>query len=472
MIYVYSAVLLLVIILAVCSHGYKKGIFTDTDTREDPLKFLYPTSARILDFLRKYLSIATNVRILIILKQLHVSENAAKESYLFRVKRISVLLLFITLTCMLGILLCIYSSGNGAVTSLERNDYGDGSRSYSLEAEYDGREELVELEVPERKMTDEEIYGLFEASREAIGQAALADNESWENVSSPLNLITEYGKIRISWETDDDDLISYSGELTDELEPGESILINLKAAFKLGDVTEIYMFPAMLTAPTLTEAEALIGAIRKSLDEGGSEYDPEVELPEEIDGKEIRFRKPQGSSRIVVPVLVLAAGAVAFFGYERKLSEKLKERREQMMSDFAEIVFKLSLLYEAGMSIRGAWERIIADSESAGLMATHYAFQEMKLTSEKIKSGISEAAAYGEFGRRCALHRYIKLGNILQQNLMRGTKGMKDLLAQEARDAFEDRKRLAKKKGEEAGTKMLIPMVMKLIGCPILKIVQ
>ena len=107
MIYVYSAVLLLVIILAVCSHGYKKGIFTDTDTREDPLKFLYPTSARILDFLRKYLSIATNVRILIILKQLHVSENAAKESYLFRVKRISVLLLFITLTCMLGILLCI-----------------------------------------------------------------------------------------------------------------------------------------------------------------------------------------------------------------------------------------------------------------------------------------------------------------------------------------------------------------------------
>ena len=51
---------------------------------------------------------------------------------------------------------------------------------------------------------------------------------------------------------------------------------------------------------------------------------------------------------------------------------------------------------------------------------------------------------------------------MLEQNLTKGTKGMKELLAQEVADAFEERKRLARKKGEEASTKMLIPMIMML----------
>ena len=40
---------------------------------------------------------------------------------------------------------------------------------------------------------------------------------------------------------------------------------------------------------------------------------------------------------------------------------------------------------------------------------------------------------------------------------------MKLLLKQEAEDAFEERKRIARKKGEEAGTKMLVPMVLMMV---------
>ena len=39
---------------------------------------------------------------------------------------------------------------------------------------------------------------------------------------------------------------------------------------------------------------------------------------------------------------------------------------------------------------------------------------------------------------------------------------MQQLLKKEVEDAFEERKRIARKKGEEAGTKLLIPMVMML----------
>ena len=49
-----------------------------------------------------------------------------------------------------------------------------------------------------------------------------------------------------------------------------------------------------------------------------------------------------------------------------------------------------------------------------------------------------------------------------EQNLNKGTRGMQQLLKKEVEDAFEERKRIARKKGEEAGTKLLIPMVMML----------
>ena len=51
---------------------------------------------------------------------------------------------------------------------------------------------------------------------------------------------------------------------------------------------------------------------------------------------------------------------------------------------------------------------------------------------------------------------------LLSQNLRKGSKGLTDILEREAADAFEDRKKLAKKLGEEAGTKLMIPLFMML----------
>lgn len=51
---------------------------------------------------------------------------------------------------------------------------------------------------------------------------------------------------------------------------------------------------------------------------------------------------------------------------------------------------------------------------------------------------------------------------MLSQNLKKGTKGITSILNQEADNAFEERKNLAKQLGEEAGTKMLIPMFLML----------
>ena len=51
---------------------------------------------------------------------------------------------------------------------------------------------------------------------------------------------------------------------------------------------------------------------------------------------------------------------------------------------------------------------------------------------------------------------------MLTQNLRKGSKGLSELLRAEADQAFEERKAAAKKRGEEAGTKLLVPMFMML----------
>lgn len=49
-----------------------------------------------------------------------------------------------------------------------------------------------------------------------------------------------------------------------------------------------------------------------------------------------------------------------------------------------------------------------------------------------------------EFGKRCNVMCYIKLGNLLAQNISKGTDNIFQLLKEETEKAFEDRKALAK----------------------------
>ena len=84
----------------------------------------------------------------------------------------------------------------------------------------------------------------------------------------------------------------------------------------------------------------------------------------------------------------------------------------------------------------------------------------MIITNHEILDGESERLAYQKFGERVDLGEYQRLIRILLQNLQTGSRGLCKLLEQES--ALEERKALACKLGEEAGTKMLLPLMMML----------
>ena len=75
-----------------------------------------------------------------------------------------------------------------------------------------------------------------------------------------------------------------------------------------------------------------------------------------------------------------------------------------------------------------------------------WAYEEMVAACNEMRSGIAEARAYERFGRRCEQTCYVRLGTILSGGLQKSSEGMTELLLNEAEEAMEDRRQLAKKK--------------------------
>ena len=114
--------------------------------------------------------------------------------------------------------------------------------------------------------------------------------------------------------------------------------------------------------------------------------------------------------------------------------------------------------------MRKAWERISAVYAGArqGKDKVRPAYEELVKTAVQIGSGQPESKAYHEFGRRCGLQPYIKLSALLEQSQKTGSKQLRPALELEMASAFEQRKNLARKLGEEATTKLLFPLLLML----------
>ena len=146
--------------------------------------------------------------------------------------------------------------------------------------------------------------------------------------------------------------------------------------------------------------------------------------------------------------------------------EKQKKRQQELLMDYAEVVFKLKVFTGAGMTVLNIWKRMVSDYEKQlqeGSGKPRAVYEEMKHTLQQIQYGVSESHAYAEFGKRCRLQPYLKLSSILDQNRKTGTKNFSELLELEMAEAWEQRKNLARRLGEEAGTRLLVPLFLMLL---------
>ena len=147
---------------------------------------------------------------------------------------------------------------------------------------------------------------------------------------------------------------------------------------------------------------------------------------------------------------------------DKDLDKEVEDRQKQMLRDYPNIVSKLLIYFGAGLSIKSAIERIVREYKKEK-KELHFAYEEMDILATKMNSGVSETTAISEFGDRCGIHCYIKLANIIEQNLRRGSKDMVYALKTEVNSAVNTRKNNILKEGSEISTKLLGPMIIMLI---------
>lgn len=390
----------------------------------------------------------------------HIREEKKKRRKTFILCSASFLLLA-------GGLLAADFSDSG-VTTITRPAYGTVQREEEMTLKRaDGTKENVSLSIAPRQLTEEEGIELLEEAYDELVTLLPGENEDLSHISRKLVFCdsNEAGTVQAEWLSLTPELIDSFGEIVkpvDEIsETGEngSILLTLRTGtYETEQEIAVTVFPGQIG-----DNERIRLAAQKALDENAMEE--EARLPDEIEGEKITWYRSGksfswGYLAAGFPLMLLLILEV----YEQRRKDALKDRLRQMERDYSGVLSEFTVLTQAGMNPRTAWERMIKQYESCKKRGgeTRYIYEEMKITWNQISTGCPEGRSYIEFGKRTQLQIYRRFGSFLEQNMRQGTRKLSELLMEEVHEAFELRTRVAKQAGEEAESKLLIPMLLNL----------
>ncbi len=153
------------------------------------------------------------------------------------------------------------------------------------------------------------------------------------------------------------------------------------------------------------------------------------------------------------------------YGTDRDLNKKLHKRHIQIKLDFPDFLNELTLLIDAGMNVSTAWKKIVSENTKERPL-----YDELKVVVMEINAGKSEQEAYESFARRCRMPEVTKFVSVVLQNLRKGSNELTAMLRLQANECWVMRKDVAKKLGEEASTKLLLPIGIMFIAILIITV--
>lgn len=352
---------------------------------------------------------------------------------------------------------------------LERLEPGKGSRKVQLKVRGGGTEKKVSVVIPEREYRPEELKAKMVQGRKYIEKQYIGQNRSAERVEKPLQLVSQIADsaIKVRWQLDASGYVNKDGTLNNG-HLKKTVEVSITAVMVYKEVKERVVLEFSLFPRTKSREERFWENWESRLEEEKerSAQQRELVLPRETDQKRLRYteiRHPVWSK------LLLLGGILCVcipFLLDYQIEQGIRKRDLQMQREYPEMVERFILLLGAGLTIRGAWQRITMDYEkrrAKGEISYHFLYEEMVLTRIDMENGKSEAAAYTAFGRRVSMLQYMKFSTLLVQNLKKGSDDLLRRMEMEASDAVRARRELAKKLGEEAGTRLLLPMMMMLV---------
>ena len=400
------------------------------------------------------------------LQTLEPAGNTLERQRIYVIKKLSLCSMIVVCGVVMSVVLWIKDEMDTRIVDnqLIRNALGDGTKHIQLVAE-DGEESYdIPINLSERCYSVEELTKMSEEAMSILETQILGENQSFDRIEYDMRFVDSVNgyPFTVEWRTDDT-YMDDTGRLVQHT-IAVPVLMELTAvlsceSFEIEYDISVRIFGKAVQPGASERLSAQISEL-----EAASRLDQNMTLPSSLESRHIEWRYKRHYRGLLVLAVTPVLAIFIYYGKDRDLHKQVQEREEQMRMDYPEIVSALALLLGAGMTVPNAWNKIAKDyrkrREEGG--GKRYAYEEMLLAVYEMESGTTQAKAYERFGRRCRIPSYNKLSTMLAQNLKKGAANLTLLLKEEASDAFEQRKHSARKQGEQAGTKLLVPMMMFL----------
>lgn len=398
-----------------------------------------------------------------------VTKSQVEESILlFRCKQFSFLFLFLFLSICLGIIFSMKEEYIDSTIIIERNETGGGTKEVELFMKNDKQEIRYPFIVREIPYTKEQWEEKVKEAMDYVEKVMKGDNTSLDAVNRNLvfpRKVPNNG-IKITYETNHRTWVDENGnvDVSEIKEEGE--LVEIDVIFRYEDFEEIRTYTIRLIPEVKSEEEKEYEEVVKKIKEKeeNSLYQIQFELPNKIGDYIIENTKGWNKNQGVFLILVLGIGILFFFREEEQMKEQMNERKEQLLKDYPEFIHQLILLIGAGMTLKSAFIRLSENYKKKKQLTNkkHYLYEELIVTTYEFQAGLSEEEVYRNLANRIGLSSYKRIMELLIQNVKKGTKNLIEMLIREQESSLEMRKEQAKRLGEEAGTKLLMPMILLL----------
>lgn len=392
----------------------------------------------------------------------------------YYVEKLALVLVIILAGTVLGVLVSRQARENRLMkerNQITRGDYRQETAKVELEAEVAGYPvQKFSLEVKGYVPGKDQVDALEADFWEEMCKAALGKNISWDEVRSDLCLekrLDDY-PFSVEWTSRNPYLVDDNGTVAKpeagDNETGEPLELTAVVTYNQWEWT--HTIHLTVKPPLLSAEEQLYRELEAylKLSENESREEAVFMLPGVWQDKEIRWTEEVEDYGIVLWALTLGTGVAIFFLKDKDLHTQVQDRQRRIKYAYPSIVNKLELYLGAGLTIRSAFERIAEDyrQEQAEDGDRQPAYEEILFTCRELRTGTAEAEAYERFGKRCGVQEYIRLGTLLSQNLKKGSTALLMRLREENENAVREQIHRSRQIGEEASTKLLMPMVMIL----------
>ena len=349
--------------------------------------------------------------------------------------------------------------------AIARGGFREGAKEVHITTKYGERQMDFQVEVKPVLLSEEEVQILFDRLLRVLPEYILGENGSVNSVYRDLRLTSKYGDfpVTVKWESGSPGIVSDTGQVYAVEAPEE---VALRVTLKYDRYNTSEELRVTVIPPVFTEEERLYRELEELLERSqeGSLEQERWSLPTKWEGETIFWNQVAEDNSVLVWLAAMLTTVAIFVFLDRDMHGKVEKRKISLRKAYPEIVHKLALFVGAGMTIRGAFQKISGDYEvdRAGSGRQSSAYEEMLYTCRELRSGVSEGMAYEHFGRRTGLQEYIRLTTLLAQNLKKGNSALLERLREEADKAAEEQLQQSRRLGEEAGTKRLAPMVLML----------